>query len=92
MKKLIFLLVVYPLSFVNSEEASYQLLIGSNIKYFPVQVSQSSQSIQKPLSLKFKNWTFNPGVSSFVKSKSQLGLNDNKNLNDILFVKFKYKF
>jgi hypothetical protein len=90
-----FLLVfafLVPMSYLHSDEPSFTFTFGGNIKNFPIQFNRSDKKIKKMFSVNFNKWNISPTFNSFANTKFTPESIKNKNLDEKLFVKLKFKF
>ena len=80
------------MTYLHSEESSFQFTIGGNIKNFPIQFNRSDKEIKKMFSVNFNKWNISPTFNSFANTKFTSAALESKNLGEKLFVKIKLKF
>ena len=90
-----FLLVfafLVPMNYLHSDEPSFTFTFGGNIKNLPIQFNRSDKKIKKMFSVNFNKWNISPTFNSFANTKFTAESIKNKNLDEKLFVKLKFKF
>ena len=89
---LIVFVLLLPMSYLHSEEPSFQFTFGGNIKNFPIQFNRSDKKIKKMFSFNLNKWNISPTFNSFANTKFTSTSLKSKNLGEKLFVKIKLKF
>ena len=92
MKILIFIIVIFQVTHLHSEESSYQFTIESHMKNLPIKFNKTNENVKTPLSLKLNTWTVSPNSFSFTSSKLKTEELEEKNKNNLIYIKFKLKF
>ena len=90
-----FLLVfafLVPMSYLHSEETSFQFTFGGNIKNFPIQINRSDKKIKKMLSINLNQWNISPTFNSFANTKLTSDFLEKKNIKEQFFIRLKLKF
>jgi hypothetical protein len=80
------------MSFLHSEEPTYQFTFGSNLKLFPIQFNRTNKDVKTPVSIKLNKWIVSPTTSSFTGNNLLTGLSKSKNNKDKIYFKLKIKF
>ena len=81
-----------PISYLHSEEPSFQFTLGGNIKNFPIQFNRSDKKIKNMFSVNLNQWNISPAFNSFANTKFTTDILEKKNLKEKLFVRLKLKF
>jgi len=92
MKFLLVFAFLMPMTYLHSDESSFQFTFGGKIKNLPIQFNRSDKEIKKMFSVKFNKWNISPTFNSFANTKFTPDSHKSKNLGEKLFVKIKLKF
>ena len=88
---LLILSIMLCSSFLHTKEPSFNFSIGSKIGNIPLQISKTSQNIKAIGGIKLNSWILSPKFSSFISDKSS-HFSKNNDSEEILYIKFKFKF
>ena len=92
MRFLVVFVFLVPMSYLHSEEPSFQFTFGGNIKNFPIQFNRSDKKIKKMFSVNLNKWNISPTFNSFANTKFTSDILEKKNIKEKLFVRLKLKF
>ena len=90
MKKLIFIIFISTLhsSFLYSDEKLFKFTFGSNLLDIPFEINKASKKINLPGG-KINSWALSPNFSSLKSNKKIKNFSEK---NEILYIKFNFKF
>ena len=80
------------MSHLHSEESSYQITFGSNLKNFPLQINKTNKILKNPISINFNKWFISPTLTSLTSNKFKSNSYKSKNTKEKLFFKLSFKF